>query len=146
MGKSSKVSRAAVRNSTAQLSDSDPISSGHESDNTPSPPPKTKTPKSRGKPATKPKSKNAPGQRVSEEKHHHAKGFKNQSMESMSAIEALVRVKTESERMKQETLAARLKAEENNRKFEVAKMILGMDTTSDEAKAKANATLIGLLI
>jgi hypothetical protein len=25
-------------------------------------------------------------------------------------------------------------------------MILGMDTTSDEAKAKANATLIGLLI
>ena len=48
--------------------------------------------------------------------------------------------------MKQETLAARLKAKENNWKFEVVKMILGMDTTSDEAKAKANATLIGLLI
>jgi hypothetical protein len=145
MGKSSKVLRDAVQNSTAQLSDSDPIPSDHESDDT-SPPPKNKSSKSRGKPAPKPKSKTAPGQWVSEEKHHHTKGFKNQSMESMSAIEVLVRMKTESERMKQETLVAKLKAEENNRKLEVAKMILEMDSASDEVKAKANATLIGLLI
>ena len=43
-------------------------------------------------------------------------------------------------------MAARLKAEENNQKFKVVKMILGMDNTSDETKAKAKATLIRLLI
>ena len=74
------------RNSAAELSDVECIPSDHESDDTLSPPPTTKAPKSHGKPAPKPKSK----QRVEEEKHCPAKGFKNQSIESMSAIEALV--------------------------------------------------------
>ena len=102
---------------------------------------------SRPKPAKASKSSKlkAGSQKVSEPKHVGAKGFKEESRNSLSALERLVELKANAEEMKIKQMVSRQAAEEAQRKFDIAKQVMGMDNASDEVKAKANELLLQLM-
>ena len=73
------------------------------------------------------------------------KGFKEESRNSLSALDRLVELKANTEEMKIKQMGLRQAGEESQRKFDIAKQILGMDNASDEVKAKANQILFELM-
>ncbi|KIL55498.1 hypothetical protein M378DRAFT_17904 [Amanita muscaria Koide BX008] len=158
MGKSSKVTRSVVRNSCAPLSDAEPtVGNSESSDNEES----SRSGSKAGSPISKPQSSKlksskhakaskslklkAGSRKVSEPKHVGAKGFKEESRGSVSALDRLVELKANIEEMKIKRMGSQQAAEAAQRKFEIAKQVMEMDNVSDEVKAKANELLLQLM-
>ena len=154
MGKSSKATRPVVRNSNALLSDVEPTISDSDSDDEDSSHSGSKaaflSQKSKQKDlktskVSKSLKLKSGSRKVSEPKHMGAKGFKEESRNSLSALDRLVELKANTEEMKIKQMGLRQAGEESQRKFDIAKQILGMDNASDEVKAKANQILFELM-
>lgn len=155
MGKSSKATRPVARNSNALLSDTEPAISDSDSDeevlshsgskaaflNQKS----QQSSKQKDLKPSKPSKLKSGSRKVSEPKHMGAKGFKEESRNSLSALDRLVELKASTEEMKIKQMGLRQAGEESQRKFDIAKQILGMDNASDEVKAKANQLLFELM-
>ncbi|KAF8232636.1 hypothetical protein L208DRAFT_1423066 [Tricholoma matsutake] len=158
MGKTSKVTCPVVRNSCAPLSDAEPTVVDSESDNEESSHSgsKASSPNHQSQQSSKQKSSkpskaskalkvNAGSQKVSELKHVGAKGFKEDSHNSLSALDQLVELKANAEEMKIKQMSLQQAGEEAQCKFDIAKQILAMDHVSDEVKVKANNLLFELM-
>ena len=60
-------------------------------------------------------------------------------------MERLVELKANAEAMKIKRMKSLQAIEEAQRKFDIAKQVMGMDNASDEVKAKANELLLQLM-
>lgn len=60
-------------------------------------------------------------------------------------MERLVELKANAEEMKIKRMKSLQVIEEAQRKFDIAKQVMGMDNASDEVKAKANELLLQLM-
>ena len=60
-------------------------------------------------------------------------------------MERLVELKANAEEMKIKWMKSLQAIEEAQRKFDIAKQVMGMDNASDEVKAKANELLLQLM-
>ncbi|KAG6818384.1 hypothetical protein H0H93_005416 [Arthromyces matolae] len=163
MGKSSKVSRQAARHSLSAVSDAETIPSDSDSDpgqasvkqptkssskvkktRTNSDSDTTQTPKKEAS-KSKQKSKSA-AQTVSEPKHQPASKWRVQSQSSLASMDQLLKIRTQSEKAKLRMLEAKQELQERKEKVEIAKLILSSPNTDEATRAKANETLLQLLM
>ena len=157
MGKSSKATRLVVRNSCALHSDTElePTVADSESNDEDLSHSGSKagsldrksqqSSKQKLSKLSKASSSKSGSRKVSEPKHMGAKGFREESRNSHSALDRLVELKANTEEMKIKQMGLRQANEEAQRKLEIAKQILGMDNVNDEVKAKANNLLFELM-
>ena len=89
--------------------------------------------------------KTNPGTIVSEPKYTPAKVHKVQSTSSMKSIDHLLQLRVELEKQKQQSRDEKLKAEDQQHKFDRAKEILKLDGISADLKAAAEAVLLKAL-